>query len=132
MVIRLEYFEYTYLQSDIHCFKWLSKSEEAHNEYFDFITSTYRSVTDNQHIIRILHDYRSTPFLPPDSIFSKTRKLQSEFPNLNRKIAYLLDDDMSAILVETLTRTLGRFGTRRYFTADQEQDAIEWLLSAHH
>lgn len=124
-----EYFEYSRLESDIHRFKWLDMSAKATSSYFDYIALIYYELTKDQQVVRILHDYQNIQFVPSSNIFQKTRSLQSMYPHLERRIAYVSNHNITEFLIYTLTYTVNRTGTRRFFQSTQEHLAIEWLLS---
>lgn len=124
-----EYFEYSRLESGIHRFRWLDMSTKATSSYFDCITLIYDELSTDQQVVRILHDYQYIQFIPSSNIFGKTRSLQSMYPHLDRRIAYISNHDITEFLIYTLTYTVNRTGTRRFFQATQAHLAIEWLLS---
>ncbi len=123
-----QYFEYTHLESHIHYFKWLSRSEDAAIEYFDFITQLYDDLPKDTQVIRILHDYQHLTFIPLANVFPKIKTLQSMYPNLNRRIAYLSDDKMTETLLDSITIVAKRTGNRKFFKLNEKQLAIKWLL----
>ncbi|GEM_PF-5204679 len=123
-----KYFEYRYLDAGIHYFKWLDVSADATSAYYDFIIQIYKDIPDDGRTVRMIHDYRTVQFIPSSNIFPKARSLQSKFPNLNRKIAYLSFNHMTEHLVTTLAQAVNRRGTRHFFTQDEEKLAMDWLL----
>jgi len=122
------YFEYTYLESDIHYFKWLSRSEDATEQYFTFITQLYNDLPQDTQTIRILHDYQHLSYIPLANVFPKMKLLQEMYPNLDRKIAYLSDGKVTETLLDSVAIIVGRSGSRRFFQPHEKQLAIEWLL----
>ena len=124
----MKYFEYTYLDSDIHCFKWLSKSEDAAKQYYNFIIQVYDNLSHDTQTIRILHDYQHLSFIPLANVFPAIKSLQLMYPNLNRRIAYLSDGELTETLMESVTIMANRTGNRKFFHSTEEQLAIQWLL----
>jgi len=123
-----KFFEYKHLQSDIHHFKWLSRSEAAAIQYFDFITQIYDDLPTNAKVIRILHDYQHLTFIPLANVFPKIKALQLMYPDLNRRIAYLSDDKTTETLLDSITIVAQRTGNRKFFKLSEKQLAIDWLL----
>lgn len=123
-----EYFEYTYLQTGIHRFKWLSRSENSAKAYYDFIVKLYGNLPDKSATVRILHDYQHLSFIPLANVFPSIKSLQSMYPHLERKIAYLSNDPMTETLLKSITDTVNRTGRRKFFKSNEEHLAIKWLL----
>ena len=124
-----KYFKYIYLDSGIHCFRWLDRSEAGVDEFFKFINQLYSEVPSKNQTILILHDYREVTALPVPKIQSSITTLQNQYPHLKRKIAYLSDDALIKTLIDSLTLMSRRTGERQYFNANKEQQAINWLLT---
>lgn len=123
------YFEHIYLESGIHRIKWLSRSGDSAQAYFEFIVDLYTNLPDNTEEIRILHDYQHILFLPTGNILPQMKTLQSMYPNLKRKIAYLSDAESIETLMNSIVDVTQRSGDRKFFKPNQEHLAIEWLLS---
>lgn len=123
------YFEYTYLENDIHYFKWLSRSAESNSEYYDCIKQIYDSLPEDTEVVRILHDYQHLAYAPLENIVPKIKSLQSQYPNLNRKIAYLSTDELTATLLKSVTNATNRTGTRKFFKPSEKHQAIQWLVA---
>lgn len=123
-----KHFEYIHLQSDIHHFKWLSRSEDSVSQYYDFIVQLYADLPEETTTVRILHDYKHLTFIPLANIFPKIKSLQIIYPNLNRRIAYISNDNQTETLLKSVAKTANRTGKRKFFKPNEEHLAIKWLL----
>jgi len=123
-----KHFEYVHLQSDIHRFKWLSRSEDSANEYYDFITQIYDDLPAKITTVRILHDYQHLSFVPLANVFPKLKLLQTIYPKVHPRVAYLSNVELTETLLKSMTIMANRTGNRHFFKSNEERLAIEWLL----
>ena len=124
------YFEHIELASGIHHFIWLDNSIESAEAYQDLLAQILKDFPEeNTPTLRILHDYRDVSFHPFLQVLGSIRWLSSVYPHVFARIAYLIRDLSLEILMDSMAQISHDQVRRRLFKPEEEQAAIEWLLS---
>ena len=119
------------LDNGIHEFTWVSPSREAVDVWMEYCDGLYE-ISPPGSILYYLHIAQSANFPPLSYVVRKARELQLKYPNQPKtRSAILFQSRFFGGMINTLTRMLNKEGvdTTRFFSTDERERAIEWLLS---
>ena len=120
--------DYTLMENGILHIVWENNaSREVVNAYVELFAKLMEEATE-QGSLRILHDYRGVR-APSFSAMTSGMKTLTLRDDVEVRIAYLQSDVTLSMIVKNAT-LVARFNvTRNFFESDEEQQAIDWLLS---
>jgi len=102
-------------------------SREAIGSYVELFAKLMDEASE-QSSLRILHDYRAVR-APSFKAMTNGMKTLTLRDNVVVRIGYLQSDATLSMIVKNAT-LVARFNvSRKFFEPDEEQEAIEWLLS---
>ncbi|GEM_PF-2506522 len=119
---------YTRTPNNIHIVKWHNHSRDAIYEFVDVTKDILESFPPNSTAL-ILQDFRDSA-VPSFRMLMDAMAKSGTRKDVNLKVAYLADDLSLQLIVKSLTISNNIKGNRQFFKSNQEQDAIDWLLSS--
>jgi len=121
-----ELIQYQYLDSGIHHFTWLTNSHDA----IVLGSKLYRQMNDklsSGDVVSILMDFRQSG-VPSISRITEVTNNAGIRKDIHYYTAYLSDDRVVDILMRNYALINRLNGQREFFKANQEKEAIQWLL----
>lgn len=118
---------YTHLDNGIHKFYWGGAELEIVTEYVKLFISIHTTLVPNSTML-ILHDYQNT-VTPSLNIVANILKTYKVRDDIFLRIAYLYSDTLFPIIMGNVNTFAPSNTIRQFFKADEEQQAIDWLLT---
>lgn len=119
--------QYTLLESGIHKFTWVDNSPGAAREYADLFMPIHDKLPENA-LVHFLLDFRQSG-TPSFASVTASLKNFKQREDITIRLAHLYSDTLFPLMMKNIT-TYNQLNTiRKYFKEDEEQQAIDWLLS---
>lgn len=124
------------LKSGIHHFIWMNNSSESVHIYIrafnKLIQETLQSKPAEQVTLRFILDFRQTSLPPFTDVVAETvdsrRRSSLSTDKITCRFAYMSDDDKLADLLFSIASLTPASYRRKVFKADEQTQAIAWLL----
>jgi len=129
--------QYTFLQVGVHRFVWLENTPEATesylNQYNTIVQNAKPKADDTPITLRFLLDLRDATLPPLDEMVAvsveQRRRMLVSGNQVISHFAYLSDDQNLHDKINRVEPLMPPTNRRKVFTTDQEDEAIDWLVS---
>lgn len=117
---------YTQSQNGIHRFYWGNVELDTIHAYVNLFRALHESIPEDS-VVCLLHDYRDTgtPSFSTITSFMKDFKMRGD---ITLRVAHLYSDTIYPMIMKNASIVSGFNANRQFFRADEEQQAIDWLL----
>ncbi len=122
-----KFIEYHLLDSNIHRLKWLDHKRDAIYEFVDITKGILEGFEPNTTAL-ILQDFQDTA-VPSFKLLMDAMAKSGSRKDITLRVAYLGSDSSLELIVNNLAIVKAINGNRNFFKPDEEQEAIDWLLS---
>lgn len=117
---------YIHHENDVHQVIWNDVEPDTVRDYL----ALFRELMENCPVdttLRILHDYRNST-TPSFGTMARGMKELVIRDDVTLRIAHMYSDGIYPMIVKNATLVARFNANRQFFRADQEEQAVEWLL----
>lgn len=120
---------YTVRDNEVHHFVFTTPSQQAVDEWFEYLDALY-DITPANTLVRMLLDLRQSGVLPMTYLINTGRSWFNHHPPRHRlQVAILHSPEFPIALAQTYFRLIGIEEGRsiRFFPANRHEEGLRWL-----